>query len=106
MLRRWHIDVVAFGPSLHDAESYFLIRAFPSLENRQEREDAFYGSDEWKRGPREAILADIASYTTVVVMLDEVSVHNIRTTVGWKPKAAGAETTTSAAPAGTGARIP
>src|SRR5882762_2369997 len=59
LLERWKVDVVAYGPSLHDANSYYLMRAYPSVEARQRSEDAFYGSDEWKKGPREAILADI-----------------------------------------------
>lgn len=78
MLRRWKVDVVAYGPSLHDADSWFLMRAFPSLEDRQKSEDAFYGSDEWKKGPREAILADIESYTTVVLRLDDEAVRGLR----------------------------
>jgi len=67
LLRRFGIAVVAYGASLHDADSYYLVRAFPSLEDRQRKEDAFYGSDGWKTGPREAVLACIDSYTTVVV---------------------------------------
>jgi hypothetical protein len=49
MLNRWKVDVVAYGPSLHDSDSYYLMRAYPSLEARQKSEDAFYGSDEWKQ---------------------------------------------------------
>ena len=64
------VDVVAYGPSLADDDSYFLIRAFPSLEARQKSEDAFYGSEEWKTGIREATLADIVNYTTVVRAVD------------------------------------
>ena len=67
LLRRFGITVVAYGPSLHDADSYYLARAFSSLEDRQRAEDVFYGSDDWKKGPREAVLACIESYTTVVV---------------------------------------
>jgi hypothetical protein len=78
MLRRWKVDVVAYGPSLHDDNSWYLMRAFPSLEDRQRSEDAFYGSDEWKKGPREAILADIESYTTVVLRFDDVAVAGLR----------------------------
>jgi hypothetical protein len=78
MLRRWNVDVVAYGPSLHDSDSYFLMRAFPSVEQRQRSEDAFYGSDEWKKGPREAILADIDTYTTVVVRLDAAALRRLR----------------------------
>src|SRR5688572_28409415 len=78
MLQRWKVDVVAYGPSLHDAYSYFLMRGFPGVADRQTSEDAFYGSDEWKKGPREAVLADIVSYTTVVVSLDPATIRGLR----------------------------
>lgn len=52
MLRRWNVDVVAYGPSLHDEDSYFLIRAYSSVEERQRSQEAFYGSAEWRQGPR------------------------------------------------------
>jgi hypothetical protein len=61
MLQRWKVDVVAYGPSLHDQDSYYLMRRFDSLAQREESENAFYGSDEWKQGPREAIIALIES---------------------------------------------
>jgi hypothetical protein len=70
LLKKWGIEVMAFGPSLHDEDSYFLIRAYHDLNDRQQKEGAFYGSDEWKTGPREAILAQIINYTTVVVSRD------------------------------------
>jgi hypothetical protein len=78
MLRRWNVDVVAYGPSLHDKDSWFLMRGFASMEAREKSEDAFYGSDEWKKGPREATLADIDSYTTVVVRLDDAAIEGLR----------------------------
>ncbi len=78
LLRRWNVDVVAYGPSLHDSDSYFLMRSFPSVEDRQRSEDAFYGSDEWRKGPREAILADIESYTTLVIGLDDATLEGLR----------------------------
>lgn len=71
MLKRWNVEVVYYGPSLHDEDSYFLMRAYSSLEERQKSQDAFYGSDEWKQGPRESILALIINYTTVVVPADQ-----------------------------------
>jgi hypothetical protein len=78
MLKRAKIDVVALGPSLHDDNSYFLIRDFASLNERQQQEDSFYNSDEWKQGPREAILACIESYTTVVVEMDDAALAGMR----------------------------
>lgn len=37
MLARWGVDVVACGPSLHDQDSYYLMRAYPSLRARKAR---------------------------------------------------------------------
>lgn len=78
MLRRWEIDLVAHGPSPHDETSYYVIRAFEDLDDRQRREDAFYGSAEWREGPREAILSLIESYTTIVLELDEATIEGLR----------------------------
>jgi len=78
MLRRWEVDVPGFGPSPHDDESYFLIRAYASLEQRQRSQDEFYASAEWKEGPRKAVLAKIASYTSIVLQLDEATVAGLR----------------------------
>jgi hypothetical protein len=79
MLERWKIDVVAYGHSLHDKDSYFLMRSFPSVAERDRVEDRFYGSNEWKKGPREAILADIKEYTTVVLPVDAATLERLRT---------------------------
>jgi hypothetical protein len=78
LLQRWKVDVVAFGPSPHDDASYYLIRAFADLAERERSEDAFYGSDEWRKGPREEILALIDAYTTIVLELDETVVQALR----------------------------
>jgi ketosteroid isomerase-like protein len=78
MLHRWKVDVVAYGPSMHDDDSYYLMRAYASVGERQRSEDAFYGSDEWKSGPREAILADIDTYATIVIHVDERTLQGLR----------------------------
>ncbi len=78
MLKRFQVDVVAYGPSLHDVDSYYLMRSFPSVEERERSEDAFYRSDKWRQGPRDAVLADIESYTTVVVGLDDATLAGLR----------------------------
>jgi hypothetical protein len=78
MLKRWHVDVVAYGPSLHDPNFYFLMRRYDSLAHREESENAFYGSDEWKQGPREAIIALIENHTEIVLELDEATVQGLR----------------------------
>lgn len=78
LLKRWNFDVVAHGPSLHDANSYFVIRRYDSLEQREQMEDAYYASDDWRKGPREAMLGLIESYTDIVFELDDVTVQGLR----------------------------
>src|SRR5215216_3521942 len=78
MLQRWNVDVVAYGPSLHDQDSYYLMRRFDSLAHREESENAFYGSEEWRQGPCEAIIALIENYTEIVLALDESVLQELR----------------------------
>ena len=78
LLQRFHVDVVAYGPSLHAENSYYLMRRFDSLAQREQSEESFYGSDEWRKGPREAVLACIEHYTEFVVELDEVTINGLR----------------------------
>jgi hypothetical protein len=78
LLRQWKFDVVSYGPSPHDETSYYVIRAFTDLAERQASEDAYYGSDDWKKGPREAMLSLIESYADVVLELDEATISALR----------------------------
>ncbi len=67
LLKKWKIQVVAHGPSQHDEDSYYVIRSFKSLDDRQKAEDAFYSSDDWRKGPRTAILALIEHDAYIVI---------------------------------------
>ena len=67
MLARHGIEIVHFGPSLVDPDSFCLIRAYPSVEERQAALDAFYGSQEWLEQHDEAVMAMIDSYNTCVI---------------------------------------
>ena len=67
MLKRAGITVVHAGPSLHDDNSFCLIRAFPSLEVREQQLAEFYGSEEWLTRHDDAVMAMIDSYSTCVV---------------------------------------
>jgi len=78
LLKSWGVDVVAFGPSPHDSSSYYLIRAYESLDDRQSSQDAFYGSSEWRQGPREAIVSLIESDTSIVIEMDSSVVASLR----------------------------
>lgn len=72
------IDVVAYGASLHDADAYFLIRAFESLEHLQRSLDSFYASPAWRQGPRESILALIESDANAVLSLSAQAIESLR----------------------------
>lgn len=78
MLRRRNVDVVACAPSPHDDDSFYLIRAYESLKEREASQDAFYGSAEWRTGPREKVLGFIESYTSIVIEMDEAIVDALR----------------------------
>ena len=70
--------MLAHGPSLHDENTYYVIRRYDSLAQREQMEDRYYASDDWRQGPRERILALIESYVDVVLELDEVTVQGLR----------------------------
>lgn len=78
MLREWQTEVVACGPSAHEADTYFLIRAYNDLADLNARQDAFYGSDAWRQGPREALLACIESYLNTVLWLGTDAIEDMR----------------------------
>ena len=78
LLERWNFDVVAHGPSLHDENSYYVIRRYDSLAQREQMEDTYYASDDWRQGPRETMLALMENYTDIVFELDEVTVQGLR----------------------------
>ena len=78
LVRKWNVDVVDFGPSSHDEDTYYLIRAYGSLAERAASHEAFYASPEWRQGPREAIIALIESDTSIVLELDAATVDLLR----------------------------
>lgn len=78
MLERWGTDVVAFGVSPHDDDAYFLIRAYDDLADLQQRQAAFYGSPEWRSGPREEIVEKIESSLDTLVWLSATGVEDLR----------------------------
>lgn len=77
LLVEFGIDVVRASPSEADedgVEEYVLIRSFDSLADRDEKEHAFYGSQQWADGPREGILSRIEHYHTIVLTVPESAV--------------------------------
>ena len=78
ILRAVEMDVVACGPSAHEADTYFLIRAYADLADLNAQQDSFYGSDAWRKGPREALLACIDHFLNTVVWLPPAGVEALR----------------------------
>ncbi|EEX0935326.1 NIPSNAP family protein [Escherichia coli] len=72
------IDVVAYGKSLHDADSYYLIRAFESEEQMKSVLDDFYASAGWRSGPREAIISRIELSFKSVLSLPQSGIDGLR----------------------------
>lgn len=81
LLEHAGIRIVRFGSSVCDEDdeddealdTAFLIRLFDSANDRTHREDEFYSSDAWRRGPREHVMSMIASFHTVAVELSAMS---------------------------------
>ena len=73
------IEVVTWGLSLHDPDSFYIVRAYPSVEARREALDAMFGSDEWLMNQEEEVLGMIESYNTSVVEACEPLIEAMRT---------------------------
>lgn len=78
LLRRFEIDVVGAGPSLDDPNGYVLLRSFASLADREQLEDRFYSSPEWREGAREAVIEKIEVYADAVVEVNEATIDGLR----------------------------
>jgi len=72
------MDVVAFGRSDHEEESFFLIRAFDSREQLVAQQEAFYGSEIWRKGPREALVDCLDTYLNTLLWLPAEAVEALR----------------------------
>ena len=84
MMKRLKINVVDYGFSLVDKESFYLIRNYENTKQRKESQNAFYGSEEWINGPEKEIMQCIDTYNTTVLdnenFIDKL--NNKRTTNG------------------------
>jgi hypothetical protein len=78
MVRASGMDVVAFGRSQHEQETYFLARAYDSLEHLQTQQDSFYSSAAWRQGPRELLVRRIDSYLNTLLWLSSESIEDMR----------------------------
>lgn len=77
MMKRWKVNVVDYGFSLIDKNSFYLIRSYENLEQRKESQDAFYGSSEWINGPEKQIMSCIDTYNTTIVDSEKLNIEKI-----------------------------
>jgi quinol monooxygenase YgiN len=78
MLRAKGMDVVAYGRSDHEEETYFLLRAYTNREALEREQTEFYGSEYWKMGPRSEVVDRIETYVNTLVWLSDVAVASMR----------------------------
>jgi len=72
------MDVVSYGCSLHDDDSYHLIRSYENEGHRLASQEVFYSSSEWRQGPRAEIVSRILVSTMTVMTLTQEAVDTVR----------------------------
>ena len=78
MLKARGMDVVAYGRSDHEEETYFLVRAYESRAALEKEQAAFYGSSEWRAGPRSELVDRIETYMNTLIWASEEAVNSMR----------------------------
>ena len=78
VLKKWNVQVIAFGPSIHEEDNYMVIRSYKSLDDRQKSQDSYYESEDWRSGPREIILSFVKSYSTVVIPANDDLINGFK----------------------------
>jgi hypothetical protein len=75
LLRQVGMQVVWAGPSMQDPQAYMLVRAYADEAELLSSQAHFYASPAWREGPREEVLACIASSTSVVLKLPQAALQ-------------------------------
>ena len=78
LVRASGMDVVAFGRSDHEHESFYLIRAYDSREQLVQQQDAFYSSAAWREGPRAGLVDCLDDYLNTLLWLPQDGVESLR----------------------------
>jgi len=88
LVRASGMDVVAFGRSDHEHESFYLVRAYADRGQLQAQQAAFYSSAVWRQGPREALISCLDDYLNTLLWLSEQGVEDLRRNNGLAASAA------------------
>ncbi|HJR73106.1 MAG TPA: NIPSNAP family protein [Luteimonas sp.] len=82
LVRASGMDVIAFGRSDHEHESFYLIRAYDDREQLEQQQEAFYSSDAWRKGPREPLVDCLEDYLNTLLWMSETSLEDLRSRNG------------------------
>ena len=77
-IRSKGMDVVAFGASDHEEQTYFLVRAYADRSALETEQSEFYGSTKWRDGPRRELIEHIDSYVNTLITLSDDAIESIR----------------------------
>ncbi|MEV6907359.1 hypothetical protein [Amycolatopsis sp. NPDC051071] len=77
LMRELGITVVAHGPSLNNDNGYFLLRAFPSEQERVERAQSLYATDEWLTKYDGPVSSMIDDYETAVLPVNSAALSHL-----------------------------
>ena len=78
MLKAKAMDVVAYGRSDHEEETYFLIRSYENREALEREQETFYGSSDWQLGPRVELVERIQTYMNTLLWVSDSAVASLR----------------------------
>jgi quinol monooxygenase YgiN len=78
MLKAKGMDAVAYGKSDHEEETYYLVRSFTNRESLEREQAAFYGSNDWRSGPRSELVDRIETYMNTLIFASESAVVSMR----------------------------
>ena len=71
MIKRHGMEVIHYGPSLHDEDSFFIIRAYASAEARNAAVDSLYSAAEWLMNHEQDVLDMIVTMNSCVFEADD-----------------------------------
>ena len=78
MVRASGMDVVAYGRSDHEHESFFLLRAYADRAQLEAQQAAFYSSKAWREGPREGLIACLDDYLNTLLWMSPAAIDELR----------------------------
>ncbi len=78
MVQASGMEVVAYGRSHHEEETYFLARAYDNHAQLVAQQDAFYNSAVWCNGPREDLVNCLDTYLNTLVWLSPASIEDMK----------------------------